>query len=612
MTDRREIFRCDGAELPKRLFDREARQHEIVSRGPEPNLHLRLEDLDRRAGDPLRASLLDLLWLAAYVYLADQLIWRGSRKDVELAKWRRDLVLCVPVSDPDRWSHPQVQKALMDTLHFLTEDSWEFHFSQAAPPAARQPSYFTPEERREPLRNPDSVLLMSGGADSLCAVADAVSIRGRTPLLLSHSPAQNLDRRQKDLAELLGKRLHTQLPQLGVNLHRQRINPDERTQRARGFLFATLGAVIALHLDLRTVTFADNGIVSLNLPINRSILGAQASRSTHPRFLDDFNRLLTVLDLGPCTVENTLWDKTRADTLRILKAAGCQDLLDQTNSCIRSRTLPPGKTHCGYCSQCVDRRIGAIAADMEACDAASKYDVDIFRDELPEGGDGARGDARAMALDYLDRAKVARDCRDELDFLEAFPELYDAGPRTGQTAEAAESLMQLLHRHGEQTEQALKTVLERDSATAVRGELAPHSLLGLAVSRGTPRYQVTERGDEFVFRRDEDYWTVRYERQSISVKDSRGMGYLGLLLGQPNVERDPLALEEKLGVYRIPDDRNRDRARRAVDKAVRAAIEHIREYHQPLADHLTATVKLGVHPVYRPGMPVDWIKGPAA
>src|SRR5205085_3697319 len=88
---------------------------------------------------------------------------------------------------------------------------------------------------------------------------------------------------------------------------------------------------------------------------------------------------------GPPVVSNPLWRRTRAEVLEVLKAARCEQLLQETVSCSHTRGLPTAMLQCGYCSQCVDRRFGAIAAGLEKHDLAERYALDIFRDMLPEG-----------------------------------------------------------------------------------------------------------------------------------------------------------------------------------------------------------------------------------
>ena len=56
---------------------------------------------------------------------------RGGVADAYGVRWRRRMVMCIPVSDPEFWSQDAVRSHLSRTLNVLTDDRWEFHFSRA-------------------------------------------------------------------------------------------------------------------------------------------------------------------------------------------------------------------------------------------------------------------------------------------------------------------------------------------------------------------------------------------------------------------------------------------------------------------------------------------------
>ena len=69
----------------------------------------------------------------------------------------------------------------------------------------------------------------------------------------------------------------------------------EFTQRSRSLMFATLGFVVARMFGLNDLSFYENGVMSINLPIAEHVLGSRASRTTHPRVFTDFSRLFSLL-----------------------------------------------------------------------------------------------------------------------------------------------------------------------------------------------------------------------------------------------------------------------------------------------------------------------------
>ena len=66
------------------------------------------------------------------------------------------------------------------------------------------------------------------------------------------------------------------------------MTPIEKTQRTRSFLFASLAFVLARMFGKERFTFFENGVISFNLPIAGDVLGARATRTTHPRVIRGF------------------------------------------------------------------------------------------------------------------------------------------------------------------------------------------------------------------------------------------------------------------------------------------------------------------------------------
>ena len=292
MTETRVLVQCDGAAVPEELADQTwSYQRPINSRGASTDLNLRAQSLASTVLTNIESRAADLVRIASYVYAADQMISRGGDADVYGRKWRRHFALCMPVSDPAFWMQDEVRSSLSTVLLFLTEDYWEFHFSKA-PEQTRQLPLDVKDN--DVLGTPDTVVLFSGGADSLCTAIEAVVDRGQRPVLVSHRPAPNLNARQGKLTELLRNRFPGwEFPHLSFWIHRKGSDAADTSQRSRAFLFACIGAAVAAELDISQVLLGDNGIVSLNLPTSAQLVGALASRSTHPKFIHHFNELLT-------------------------------------------------------------------------------------------------------------------------------------------------------------------------------------------------------------------------------------------------------------------------------------------------------------------------------
>jgi 7-cyano-7-deazaguanine synthase in queuosine biosynthesis len=393
MSEPRFTFTCDGVAPPVPAGSAGWKAHTITTRGPDANLNLEIEHLDDTVLAHVSDRGADLVRIAAHVYAADQMTSRGGEKDVHRQHWRRRMRLGIPVSDPDHWSCETVRSRLEQALSFLTDDAWEFHF---APAPLEERQIPLPAGNRELHGRPDAVVLFSGGADSLCAAIESYT-SGQRPLLVSHRPSPAIDARQRALRDELRTHLCTwAFPHIGVAIHRLGKNdPSGYTQRTRAFLYAAIGASIASELGVKDVILADNGIVSLNLPITEQAVGALASRGTHPMYLALVNDLLDHVFPSKIMVSNPLWSRTRAEVLQVLRTTGTECLLVKTNSCAHHRGRPKAQPYCGVCSQCVDRRFGVIGAGLEAFDPVDQYGTDIFVQSL------ATNEARVIAPSFV-------------------------------------------------------------------------------------------------------------------------------------------------------------------------------------------------------------------
>jgi len=466
---------CDGAPPPRELTKDgwNGETIHLAHRGNSPNVNLHIDSPSSKllADVPQRSA--DLVRIASYVYAADQAVSRGGKADVYGDSWRRELTICLPVADHAFWAQQPVLDQLQATLNFATDDTWRFHLLPAAPEIDQPTFNFSATET---LGNPDAVYLFSGGLDSLCAVVEAAS-QGARPVLIGHSPAFHIASRQKELLEPLRTIARPwRFPYVSFATHRRgREDAKDYSQRTRSFLYAAFGAVVAHQIGLREVNIADNGVISLNLSINDQLLGARASRSTHPQFLRMFTDLCALVFETELTVHNPLWSRTRAEVIEVLKAADVVHLLEATRSCSHHRNLPKLQPHCGTCSQCIDRRFATLAAGLEEYDPGERYRLEIFRQELPEG------DPRTMALSYVRFGQQVAELSGEAMFRE-FPQLAECiepAEAHANQRETAEALTDMIRRHGETVVRVLKGEIERSSVALARNQLPEGCLLRL-------------------------------------------------------------------------------------------------------------------------------------
>ena len=468
------VFPCDGAAIPRAWRGGDVETVALHTRGPRKVMNLLIEDPEHAFAGRLDGRAYDLVRIASYVYAADQTVSRGGDADWRLDRWERDLRLAIPVNAPDVWSSPPVTRALQECVGFLTQDQWRFAFEPAGADDDRQ--LLLPEAGPRRGLSTDVVVPFSGGMDSL-ATALAELTEKRRPLLVSHRSWGLVEGERRKLAAALRHRFGPgSVSVLDATVHRTGNEARERTRRSRAFLYGALALAAAHRMGAAAVFLSDNGVVSLNLPTNRQLVGARASRSTHPRFIVLLNTLAAeALGQAP-EVRNPLWDRTRREVVERIAAAGQPELIGATLSCVNSQRRPRTRPHCGYCSQCVDRRFATAGAGLEEYDPPERYGLDIFLNDLPEGV------ARTTAVSHVRFARDLSALSDE-GVVEAYPELL-AALRAGREILDLEAYLAMLRRHAETVLAVLSGMLEHAAGALARGEVARHSLLVMAAAKG--------------------------------------------------------------------------------------------------------------------------------
>jgi hypothetical protein len=460
-------FGCGRAGSPDgdgAAVDLDLRPHDNFA--PQGNVRLGIESVRSSLLAECPAALLDLLEVATYVYAADQAAARGTPADLG-ACWRRTLSFRIPVRDPDRWNAAAVRDPLVEALEFLSEDAYHFEFVPRRPDP--RPRYFTFGGQRFD-RPVDEVVPFSGGMDSLAGAVEEAVVRGRHVALVQHRSNPKLQPRHDELVAALSDRalaaggLVTHVP---VVVNKDEGLTAETTQRSRSFLFAALAAAVgAMVGGPDRVRFYENGVVGLNLPITPAAVGARATRTTHPRTLAGFGRVLSAVTGRPFAVDCPfLWD-TRADVVRRLAAAGCADLLRLSTSCGATRGMTKAQPHCGVCSQCVGRRFAVLAAGQQDHDPASGYQVEVLT------GDRSDGDPRIILAAFLDAAERVSHARGPADLVALFGEAARVlGAGSGPPDEVARQVYALYRAHADDVNRVLD-----EAATAHIKELRQRTL----------------------------------------------------------------------------------------------------------------------------------------
>jgi hypothetical protein len=298
----------------------------------------------------------------------------------------------------------------------------------------------------------------------------------------------------------------------------QTLRVQEFTQRSRSFLYAALACVVARLLGNSRIRFFENGIVSINLPISEQVVGARATRTTHPLVFDHFREFFSAAVGKAIDVDNPFIWKTKVDVVRSIVDRGCGDLIRHTVSCTRVYNVTKLHTHCGCCSQCIDRRFAVLAAN-----AAEHEPVEMYKVELLAGARD-EADDQTMAESYVRTALELRESSDLAFFgrfggetarvLKCFP---------SQSAdEVGRRVLDLHQRHAQGIADVLKAAVETHSAELVSKTLPPSSLLVMTVSTGgAPALAIMRKRIDSLQTWFDD---VEAERASAAIKKADGNG----------------------------------------------------------------------------------------
>ena len=445
--------------------------------GPSKNVNLRIDYISRTMLANLPDLLIDLLEIAAYVYCADQRLDRGTDKLSNFGEnWRRSLTFSIPVRQLQVWQDSEVRDALIETLGFLSDDTYSFNFWQATAPVQAKELYF--HDLIDPDDEHDGVALFSGGVDSFAGAVTDLVANCRSLTLVGHFSSTKVRNVQDHLIAELKRRGHEKrLSFIPVSVSNENVTAREYTQRTRSFLFACLGLVVARMSGKDTFSFYENGVVSINLPLAGDVIGGRATRTTHPKVLRGLEELFSLLLCREIRIQTPLQWMTKKEVTQLIEARGMVDLLSATASCTRPRTWNRKQKHCGLCSQCIDRRFGILAAGLGAYEAPDLYMNDLL---LANRDDG---DELRMALAYVTLFKKVGATPKER-FLVDFPEIVSAVGHFPDlsTSVAGDRLYDLFQRHASAVEDVISSAVREHSTALYRNEIAPASLLAACYS----------------------------------------------------------------------------------------------------------------------------------
>ncbi|GJQ27738.1 MAG: hypothetical protein HBSAPP02_27700 [Phycisphaerae bacterium] len=505
--------------------------------GSGKNVRLELDEVGRQLNRNIAPALIDLVEIASLVYIADQVQHRGADEVENMgATWRRRMRFEIPVRVPSLWRTAEISDSLVELLSFLSEDEYDFTFTQYKhPPALDAYLSFGKLAAETP---PETVVLFSGGLDSLGGVLEEVVRDKRSALLITHEPTTKLRGRHRTLRSMVANATDGPVPQfITVRVNKKDQKEREYTQRARSFLYASLAVAAARMADLNAIRFFENGVVSLNLPVSPQVVGSRATRTTHPRVLACMRRLFSSITGGEFTVNNGFLWKTKSDIVADIVKGGQGSMIEWSTSCTHTWTYRKDKPHCGICSQCIDRRFAVLANNAGQFEPAEKYRHHLLTEARDEG------ESRIMLASYLETAQQVADM-DITAFCNRFGEAARAFPYLGMPPDdAANSIFDLYKRHARQVMSVIEAEGKAHMSEIRKRSLPPTCALRLvhdpnpnttnivapsvsgSVAPAPPSHQLAQEGQA---------WLLRFEGIDKRFELSVGMVYLHAMLSMPN------------------------------------------------------------------------------
>jgi Queuosine biosynthesis protein QueC len=298
----------------------------------------------------------DLMDLAVAIHAADRLAFQNLRQ----AQTRIHVIL--PVRHPEIMNTESFRSQLESLLYWATGSRWLFDFSKRS-----DTERSVVQQSSLPVASQDcEVAMWSGGLDAFAGLYQRLrSYPEKSFILFGTGGNVNVHKLQEDTE----KQIRSIFPGR-CNLYRVPIRfcdsnavRKNKITRARGVVFAMLGAACASLMGQQELCFYENGTGAINLPYRASALGLDHTRSVHPLTLLKVSDLISELLGEPFRVWNPFLFSTKSEMCQILAEDVTGKLSSQTKSCDSPHRH--NLSQCGYCSSCLLRRQALSAAKID-------------------------------------------------------------------------------------------------------------------------------------------------------------------------------------------------------------------------------------------------------
>ncbi len=459
------IILCNNAESPETTAGEGAKVklHHLCSDSSlaEYNVKIDLPHLIRNVNCHFPDRIKDLLEIAGFVYAADRNIDRGSSSSLEYHSWARNLHFVIRVRDFDFWQAPSVVEQLSAALCFMSGDKkYEFTF-QSGGQDSGQTNLFDADGFVLEKKENTTIALFSGGMDSLAGALEVLEETSQNLILVSHrSNNPGVSSYQDRVFKLLNKDYPSRIQYFPFYCNLAGGDRAvEETQRARVFLYTGIAFSLMSLASNQEINVFENGMTSLNFSKRQDLMNARSSRTTHPKTLGLLKNFYSKVAGNDIQIRHPFLYQTKTDIFNKIKKYGKETYIDNTVSCTKTFIKFKNNsqaTHCGGCSQCVDRRFAAFASELEEYDAP--YNIDLSKDSIEDE------ESRTHVRDYL-RLFTAFSTTTQFDFgyeflgeLDEIIPFIEGGNNTGKI----QNVFELVKHHAEQIKKGLARIRDLD------------------------------------------------------------------------------------------------------------------------------------------------------
>jgi 7-cyano-7-deazaguanine synthase in queuosine biosynthesis len=406
-SEKTHIVLCSDAALPKGLG--KGVDNHILKLSYDPNsishnVNIELPHFKESISVHIPDRVKDLLEIAGYIYAADRMIKRGKNDDLEYHSWARNLHFVLKVRDLKFWKQKTTIKLLSEALLYVSGDN-KINFSfVGGGHDIGQLNAFDIEGINPEIKKKSSIALFSGGLDSLAGVLDTLENTTNDVILISHRANPGTTKTQKGIHKRLVEDYPGRIKYYPFHCTVKN-RALEETQRTRIFLYTSIAFSLATIYKENEILVFENGITSINFSKRADLINARASRTTHPKSLYHMKEFYSHVSEKEFKIKHPLLFNTKTDVFNLIHQYKRHDYINSTVTCTKTFQKfnnNSNATHCGGCSQCIDRRFAAFASDLEKYDAV--YDFEISKDSF------VLEDAKTHLCDYI---KLALNFADE-------------------------------------------------------------------------------------------------------------------------------------------------------------------------------------------------------